>query len=121
MGQAAEGKWLKQHAGAYGFILRYPKDKVAITGIQYEPWHFRYVGLPHSVIMQTNGFTLEEYLDYLKEKKTVSTTVNGESYEIAYYPAGKKTTVYVPANRRYEISGNNMDGVIVTVYPGAGL
>ncbi|MNF14081.1 D-alanyl-D-alanine carboxypeptidase [compost metagenome] len=71
--------------------------------------------------MQTNGFTLEEYLDYLKEKKTVSTTVNGESYEIAYYPAGKKTTVYVPANRRYEISGNNMDGVIVTVFPGAGL
>ncbi|MNM44096.1 D-alanyl-D-alanine carboxypeptidase [compost metagenome] len=117
MSQAPEGKWLEQHASEYGFVLRYPKDKAEITGIQYEPWHFRYVGLPHSMIMQENDFTLEQYLEYLRENKTLSADVNGKNYEIAYYPVGKKTAVQVPANRHYEISGNNVDGVIVTVLP----
>ncbi|MBY9078764.1 M15 family metallopeptidase [Paenibacillus sp. HN-1] len=117
MNDAPEGKWLEQHAWEYGFVLRYPKDKAAITGIQYEPWHFRYVGLPHSVIMRENDFTLEQYVEYLRENKTLESTVNGEKYEIAYYPVGKKTAIPVPANRRYEISGNNVDGVIVTVLP----
>lgn len=117
MNHAAEGKWLKNNAWRYGFILRYPKDKTAITGIQYEPWHFRYVGLPHSVIMQENNFVLEQYLDFLKERKTISTTIDHQTYTISYYPVSASTTIHVPANGRYEISGNNVDGVIVTVYP----
>lgn len=115
MNRAPEGKWLQKNAWAYGFILRYPKDKTEITGIQYEPWHFRYVGLPHSAIMQENDFTLEQYLDFLKQQKTVSTTVEGQTYEVLYYPVTGNTSVSVPAGRRYEISGNNMDGVIVTL------
>jgi D-alanyl-D-alanine carboxypeptidase len=118
MNQAPEGKWLQKYAWKYGFILRYPKDKAAITGIQYEPWHFRYVGLPHSAIMQKKDFTLEQYLDYVKEQKNITTTVDGKKYEIYYYPVSQTTTIKVPVNRRYEISGNNLDGVIVTVYPG---
>ncbi|OCT16369.1 D-Ala-D-Ala carboxypeptidase VanY [Paenibacillus pectinilyticus] len=117
MNQAPEGKWLTKNAWNYGFILRYPKDKTAITGIQYEPWHFRYVGLPHSVIMQEKNFSLEQYLAFLKEQKHVSTTVNGKKYEITYYPVSQNTTIHVPNHRQYEISGNNMDGVIVTVLP----
>ncbi|OPH53471.1 D-Ala-D-Ala carboxypeptidase VanY [Paenibacillus ferrarius] len=117
MDQAPEGKWLKKNAWTYGFILRYPKDKTAITGIQYEPWHFRYVGLPHSLIMQQKDFTLEQYLDFIKEQKTFSTTVKGQKYEITYYPVSKSTTIHVPSNQRYEISGNNIDGVIVTRLP----
>ncbi|TXK80369.1 VanY-A/VanY-F/VanY-M family D-Ala-D-Ala carboxypeptidase [Paenibacillus sp. N3.4] len=117
MNQAAEGKWLSKNAWTYGFILRYPKDKTAITGIQYEPWHFRYVGLPHSLIMQEKNFVLEQYLDFLKEQKTITTTIDRKTYEISYYPVSKSTTIHVPANRRYEISGNNVDGIIVTVYP----
>ncbi|UUZ95244.1 VanY-A/VanY-F/VanY-M family D-Ala-D-Ala carboxypeptidase [Paenibacillus sp. P25] len=116
MNRAPEGKWLTNHAWEYGFVLRYPKDKTDITGIQYEPWHFRYVGLPHSAIMQEHHFTLEQYLDYLKTEKTVSTTLEGTAYEITYYPVSGNTTLQVPADRRYEISGNNMDGVIVTVF-----
>ena len=77
MNQAPEGKWLTKNAWTYGFILRYPKDKTAITGIQYEPWHFRYVGLPHSLIMQQKNLALEQYLEYLKEEKTISTTIRG--------------------------------------------
>jgi zinc D-Ala-D-Ala carboxypeptidase len=117
MNEAPEGKWLEENAWKYGFILRYPKDKTAITGIQYEPWHIRYVGLPHSVIMEERNFSLEEYLDFLKEQKSTSTTIHGEKYEISYYPVTKDTTIHVPTNLRYERSGNNMDGVIVTVFP----
>ncbi|MCS7461363.1 VanY-A/VanY-F/VanY-M family D-Ala-D-Ala carboxypeptidase [Paenibacillus doosanensis] len=117
MNRAPEGKWLAQHAWAYGFILRYPKDKTEITGIQYEPWHFRYVGLPHSAIMQEKQFTLEQYLDYLKTQKTITATVEGKRYEVSYYPVSRNASIQVPAGRRYELSGNNTDGVIVTVFP----
>lgn len=116
MNQAPEGKWLKKNAWRYGFILRYPEDKTAITGIQFEPWHFRYVGLPHSAIMQEKNMTLEEYLDFLKEQKLFTTTVNHQTYEIHYYPVSNNTDIPVPENGRYEISGNNMDGVIVTEF-----
>ncbi|MDN6909595.1 hypothetical protein EXW21_16600, partial [Enterococcus faecium] len=43
---------------------RYPEDKTELTGIQYEPWHIRYVGLPHSAIMKEKNFVLEEYMDW---------------------------------------------------------
>ena len=52
----------RELAPAYGFIERYPADKEHITGIAHEPWHFRYVNMPHSEIMAFKGLTLEEYL-----------------------------------------------------------
>lgn len=62
------GKWLATHAREYGFILRYPKDKQAITEITFEPWHYRYVGVEHAKYIEEHQLTLEEYLDLLKEK-----------------------------------------------------
>ncbi|MCM3093004.1 MULTISPECIES: VanY-A/VanY-F/VanY-M family D-Ala-D-Ala carboxypeptidase [unclassified Cytobacillus] len=115
MAHAPEGKWIEENAWKYGFILRYPKDKTDITGIQYEPWHIRYVGLPHSAIMKEKNHVLEEYLEYLKEEKQISAEIDGETYTITYYPLSKTGTINVPEDRQYEISGNNMDGVIVTV------
>ncbi|EUJ22756.1 D-alanyl-D-alanine carboxypeptidase [Listeria grandensis FSL F6-0971] len=56
----------RENMAAYGFILRYPTDKTQLTGIAYEPWHFRYVGFPHSEIMKEREYVLEEYIDYLK-------------------------------------------------------
>lgn len=112
-----EGEWIAENAWKYGFTLRYPEDKTNITGIMNEPWHIRYVGLPHSAIMKEKNFVLEEYLDYLKEQKHISATVNGQKYEVFYYPVTENTTINVPANLRYEVSGNNTDGVIVTVFP----
>lgn len=53
--------WLQQHAAEYGFILRYPKDKEDVTGVHYEPWHYRYVGEAAADIA-ASGLTLEEYL-----------------------------------------------------------
>ena len=54
--------WLAEHCWEYGFIIRYTEEKEAITGIAAEPWHIRYVGLPHSQIMQENDWCLEEYI-----------------------------------------------------------
>ncbi|EJP85699.1 VanY-A/VanY-F/VanY-M family D-Ala-D-Ala carboxypeptidase [Bacillus cereus] len=116
MEKAPEGKWIEENVWKHGFVLRYPKNKSNITGIQYEPWHIRYVGLPHSAIMQEKKFTLEEYLDFLKEKKEISTNVEGKEYKVSYYKFSNNTTINVPINQHYEISGNNMDGVIVTVH-----
>lgn len=119
MEHADEGKWLDDHAWEYGFVLRYPKHKTAVTGIRNEPWHFRYVGLPHSAIMQKLNFVLEEYIEYLKRQKSVQATIDRRVYQIRYYPVSNNTTIYVPAGRRYDISGNNVDGVIVTVEAGS--
>ncbi len=58
----AAGKWLYEHAPEYGFILRYPKGKEEITGIIFEPWHFRYVGKKYAREMTDANLTLEEYL-----------------------------------------------------------
>lgn len=68
-GQTKEGQWLAQHAHEYGFILRYPKGKEAITGYQYEPWHFRYVGKSLATKIYNQHTTLEEYLNYGYDKK----------------------------------------------------
>lgn len=61
------GKWLKEHSKEYGFILRYPKGKEYITGIDYEPWHFRYVGKDAATIIMDNGITLEEFVESISE------------------------------------------------------
>lgn len=57
-----ESIWLREHCAEYGFILRYPEGKEDITGISYESWHFRYVGVEAAEYIMENGITLEEYL-----------------------------------------------------------
>lgn len=54
--------WLSEHAAEYGFILRYPENKSEITGISYEPWHYRYVGKENAIAIWQSGKCLEEYL-----------------------------------------------------------
>ena len=56
-------KWLMEHSWEYGFILRYPNEKSEITGIIYEPWHYRYVGREDAEQIHTLGVCLEEYLE----------------------------------------------------------
>lgn len=112
----------------YGFILRYPADKVSITGINYEAWHFRYVGLPHAYYMTENDLCLEEYVDLLRREYSYSDEPlrveapdrDGKvrNYEIYFVPADTdkgKNELIVPVGYEYEISGNNVDGFIVTV------
>lgn len=64
-GDTKAGLWLKEHCAEYGFILRYPKGKENITGIVYEPWHFRYVGVEAATYIMENDITLEEFIEDL--------------------------------------------------------
>ena len=68
--QTAAGKWLAAHAHEYGFILRYPKGKEPITGYQYEPWHFRYVGRELAGALHQSGLTMEEAWSYIEKAMT---------------------------------------------------
>jgi len=59
--------WLSKNSWRYGFILRYPEDKTKITGISYEPWHFRYVGKPVAKICYEQKLCLEEYVEGINQ------------------------------------------------------
>jgi len=59
-----EGIWLSKNAYLYGYIIRYPEDKTAVTGYSYEPWHIRYVGKELASYLYKNDLTLEEYYNY---------------------------------------------------------
>lgn len=66
-GNTDAGKWLADNACHYGFVIRYQKGKEKITGINYEPWHIRYVGKENAEYMNKNNLVLEEYVDQLKK------------------------------------------------------
>ena len=111
--------WVNQNCYKYGFVVRYPESKKDITKIIHEPWHYRYVGPVHAAIMEEKGFCLEEYIDFLRkypfDGDHLKTTVDGKDYEIYFVSAsGDTTEVPVPKDKEYTVSGNNVDGFIVT-------
>jgi hypothetical protein len=95
--------------------------KSDITGYESQPYHFRYVGKPHSYLMGLKGYCLEEYLEYLShypfDGSHIQVTDNdNKTYEIYYVPSeGETTQVPVPVEEPYTISGDNSSGFIVTV------
>ena len=62
LADTALSKWMKEHCAEYGFILRFPEDKQDITGIMFEPWHFRYVGEEAAKYIMEKGICLEEFV-----------------------------------------------------------
>ena len=68
MGSQKMYDWLEANSWKYGFILRYPDNKTSITGIIFEPWHFRYVGQSFAKEIYDSGMCLEEYLEALKQQ-----------------------------------------------------
>ena len=60
-------QWMSANCAQYGFIVRYPKDKEDVTGIMYEPWHFRYVGVEAAEYIMENGLCLEEFVALYEE------------------------------------------------------
>lgn len=122
--------WISENCHKYGIILRYPENKTEITGIDNEPWHFRYVGIPHSYYISRKGICLEEYIEEIKSYTLNSqplyiTTDDNTKYAVYYVEAstvGNATVTAVPipqyedeTDYEYTISGNNLDGFIVTV------
>lgn len=108
-------------APRYGFIERYPSGREKITRIAHEPWHFRYVGCPHSEVMGEKALTLEEYTDYLKEFPFEGAHLRlirrGVGFEVFYISVSpdREVSVELPDETPYEVSGNNVDGVVVTL------
>ena len=120
-----EYAWINENCAHYGYVLRYAEDKQETTGIQAEPWHYRYVGQPHATYMMENNVCLEEYLPLLKnytaDEPLSITNWDGEIYQVYYVAADTSTDstyVMVPPDAKYTISGNNSDGFIVTVDTG---
>jgi len=107
-----EGKWLEKNAPKYGFVLRYPAHKEAITQISYEAWHFRYVGLPHSLIMEENDMVLEEYIAWLEEEREIQKKIKGVKYVIRYFDFASLADEFPTANAVTSQTVN--DAVIVT-------
>lgn len=121
-----EYAWLAEHCTEYGFVLRYPEHKVAVTEFSYEPWHFRYVGVPHAQYMQEENLVLDEYIPMLSAYTYSGTHLeindkNGFLYEVFFVPKNEEsntTEIPIPAELEYTVSGNNIDGYIVTVATG---
>lgn len=110
----------REKALLYGFIERYPEGKENITGIAHEPWHFRYVGMPHAAIMGEMGLTLEEYFAFIKQfpygKRSFNYRKNHRHFAISYIEAerGTDTKFEIDDDIPYSVSGNNVDGFILT-------
>jgi D-alanyl-D-alanine carboxypeptidase len=123
----SEYEWLAAHCAEYGFIIRYEASKSALTGIVDEPYHFRYVGVSHATYMTANNLCLEEYLELLRtshcyDKTPLEITVGDQEYLVYYVAADTTdgasfTSIPVPpaSEGTYTISGDNMNGFIVTV------
>lgn len=114
----------RELAKEYGFIERYQEGKDHITGIAHEPWHFRYVSYPHSNIIHNEGLTLEEYTEELKnypyKGKHFVYEYKGQTVEIFYINVLEAVYEEISLSEEfpYQLSGNNRDGVIITVWRG---
>lgn len=115
----------REKAGKFGFVERYQKGKENLTGIGQEPWHFRYVGWPHAEIMENHSLALEEYLEFIKGyphgnwhyRHLIDRHM---AVEVSYLKGEEKGSVALelPEDLPYTISGNNIDGYIVTEWRG---
>lgn len=114
-----EYAWINANCHEYGFIVRYEPGKEEFTGIWDEPWHFRYVGVPHATQIKDLGLCLEEYMTYLQDfpfdGEHLIIRCGTGTYEV-WYTQG--TQVYLPDTAEYQLSGDNLGGFIVTVKVG---
>ncbi|MBR6697953.1 MAG: D-alanyl-D-alanine carboxypeptidase family protein [Lachnospiraceae bacterium] len=103
------GQYVNSNCWKFGFIVRYPYYGTNKTGVEYEPWHIRYVGYPHAEIMYKNKWTLEEYLDKLKV---------GEFYEYGGYYISKQNGNTITIPEKYSLIGispDNTGNYILTI------
>lgn len=111
----------KDQAPRLGFIHRYPKEKVSATGIPDNSCHFRYVGYPHSEIITQKNFVLEEYLSWIKNfsyPEYYTGNFLGQEIAVSYIPLSGASSdkITLSDNELYQVSGDNMEGCILTVW-----
>ena len=111
--------WIVENCHKYGFIVRYPADKVEKTEIEDYESYFRYVGVAHATYMKNKGLCLEEYIEtlhtYTAKNPLKISGADGKSYEVYYVAVEGSATVSYPTNYAYSFSGTNEGGVVVTV------
>jgi len=113
-GTTINGKWLAENAWRHGFIIRYPENKTCITGISFEPWHLRYVGYPHSELMQREGWCMEEYIQILRQNRGLTAkTEDGTIWQIDYQ-IPENGMIVIPLIVGTKSSGDGLGGYIVT-------
>lgn len=107
-----QGKWLLANCWDFGYILRYDEAKRDITQIAYEPWHYRYVGLPHSLIIRDNNWVLEEYVAYLQQNGSIEYTDPADENLIWHvYRTDDPTAEFAGITN---VSRDNTGGYIIT-------
>lgn len=112
----------RETAPHFGYVERYVKGKEMITGIGIEPWHFRYVGFPHSMIMTEKNMVLEEYIGFLKQNTDLKHSYIYHSaktnIEIFYVPVNSSQilTLDISDESPYLISGTNEGGVVLSIW-----
>jgi len=113
-------KNLLETCDKYGFIVRYPEDKTEITGIDYEPWHFRYVGKGHASYITENNLCLEEYIELLKNhtyQNPLTFEYDSTIYGVFWFDEDEiPYTAFIPDGYQYNISSDNCGCVIVTYF-----
>ena len=114
--------WIEENCYKYGFVERYPDNKIETTGLDYSSsLYLRYVGTPHAEYMKKNDLCLEEYLkklsNYVYDGSHLEfVTEDGNAYEIYFVSGesdGETVQIPVPEGKEYTISGNNINGFIV--------
>lgn len=111
---------LRQKAAAFGWIKRYPKGKETLTQIAHEPWHFRYVGIPHASAMEQMNLTLEEYIDYIRQfpygGEWLACPAAQGVIQVCFLKAEPNGITRFTADPHcsYAVSGNNSDGFLIT-------
>ena len=110
-----EARFLAENAPRFGLVLRYPQHKQDITGVAYEPWHFRYVGRIHAHIMGQYDFVLEEYIPFLQGQGSYQTVWEGRSYTILYQRP-ENGMIFVPEGQNFWLSSTNTGGYILTAW-----
>ncbi len=109
--QSPVGQYVLSHCQDYGFIIRYPEGKEDITGFEYEPWHIRYVGLPHSKLIMENDLTLEEYIDSIEPGKWY----DSGDYLIGRFPEGEAVVPAQYSSSEITAGPDNTGCIIITV------
>lgn len=111
------GKWLADNSYKYGYILRYTQEQSATTGIVYEPWHFRYIGYPHSEIVYKEKLAFDTYIENLR-KDTIKQYTTNEGVNYAIWLLSDKlipTKLEFIEGNGVGVSTDNMDNIILTL------
>ena len=114
------GQWLAANSYRYGYVLRYTEAQTAITGIIYEPWHFRYIGYPHSEILVKEGIVFDTYMEDLREVHTrFFKAEDGKNYTIWLLPeALYPEKLLYKAGEGAGVSTDNKESVVLTFATG---